>query len=69
MTNGTGIAFSTANRPAGLPSGQITTWNQLYAEILGFVSQTQALYTRSASVAQPESRRGTDLHSLDSAEV
>jgi hypothetical protein len=47
MTNGTGIAFSAANRPAGLPSSQNTTWDQLYAETLGFVSQTQALYTRT----------------------
>jgi hypothetical protein len=47
MTNGTGIAFSAANRPAGIPSNQTTTWDQLYAETLGFVSQTQALYTRS----------------------
>src|SRR5258708_19160133 len=47
MTNGTGVAFSAANRPAGLPSSQNTTWDQLYAETLGFVSQTQALYTRT----------------------
>jgi len=30
MTNGTGIAFSAANRPAGLPSSQNTTWDQIY---------------------------------------
>src|SRR5882724_8673278 len=47
MTNGTGIAFSSNNRPAGLPSTQNTTWEQLYAEALGMVSQTQALYTRT----------------------
>jgi hypothetical protein len=47
MTNGTGIAFSSNNRPAGLPSTQNTTWDQLYAESLGMVSQTQALYTRT----------------------
>ncbi len=47
ITNGTGVAFSAANRPAGLPSSQNTTWDQLYAETLGFVSQTQALYTRT----------------------
>jgi hypothetical protein len=47
MTNGTGIAFSSATRPAGLPSSQNTTWDQLSAEVLGMVSQTQALYTRT----------------------
>jgi hypothetical protein len=47
MTNGTGIAFSSATRPTGLPSSQVTTWDQLYAETLGMVSQTQALYTRT----------------------
>jgi hypothetical protein len=47
MTNGTGIAFSSANRPSGIPSNQTTTWDQLLAETLGFVSQTQALYTRT----------------------
>ena len=46
MTNGTGISFSAANRPAGIPTNQTTTWDQLYAETLGMVSQTQALYTR-----------------------
>jgi hypothetical protein len=47
MTNGTGIAFSAANRPAGIPSNQTTIWDQFLAETLGFVSQTQALYTRT----------------------
>src|SRR5690242_5561292 len=47
MTNGSGIAFAAANRPAGIPSNQTSTWDQLYAETLGFVSQTQALYTRT----------------------
>jgi hypothetical protein len=47
ITNGTGIAFSSATRPSGLPSNQQTTWDQLYAETLGLVSQTQALYTRT----------------------
>jgi hypothetical protein len=47
MTNGTGIGFTPATRPAGIPSNQTTTWDQLYAEALGMVSQTQALYTRT----------------------
>ncbi|HEV2688978.1 MAG TPA: carboxypeptidase regulatory-like domain-containing protein, partial [Bryobacteraceae bacterium] len=45
-SNGTGIAFSSATRPAGLPSNQNTIWDQNYAQVLGMVSQTQALYTR-----------------------
>jgi hypothetical protein len=46
ISNGS-IAFSSATRPAGIPSNQNTTWDQLYAESLGIVSQTQALYTRT----------------------
>ncbi len=41
------ISFPAAYQPAGLPSGQVTNWNTLYAEVLGMVSQTQALYTRT----------------------
>lgn len=47
MTNGTGINFTSAIQPVGLPNNQAGTWNQLYAETLGMVSQTQALYTRT----------------------
>jgi len=47
ITNGTGITFPSSVQPAGLPGNQVTTWNQLYAEVLGMVSQTQALYTRT----------------------
>jgi hypothetical protein len=47
LTNGTGVNFSSAYQPAGLPSSQLGTYNQFYAEVLGIVSQTQALYTRS----------------------
>lgn len=46
MTNGS-IAFPSSVQPAGLPASQVTNWNTLYAEVLGFVSQTQALYTRT----------------------
>jgi hypothetical protein len=46
ITNGTGINFA-AGQPAGLPSSQVSTYNQLYAEVLGLVSQTQVLLTRS----------------------
>jgi hypothetical protein len=46
---GGGISISAANQPLGLPSGQATTWNKLYAELLGMTSQPQVLYTRSGS--------------------
>lgn len=48
ITNGTGINFS-GYAPAGLPSSQVTTWNNLYAQVLGLVSQPQVMYTRSGS--------------------
>ncbi|HEV3199289.1 MAG TPA: carboxypeptidase-like regulatory domain-containing protein [Bryobacteraceae bacterium] len=49
LTNGTGINFASAYQPAGLPAAQLGTYNQLYAEVLGVVSQTQVLLTRSGS--------------------
>lgn len=42
----TGINIGTPYQPAGLPSGSLTTWNHLYAEVLGLVSQPQVLFTR-----------------------
>jgi hypothetical protein len=49
ITNGTGINFPAANQPANLPSAQVTNWNNLYAQVLGLVSQPQVMYTRSGS--------------------
>ena len=46
ISNGS-LAFPAAYQPAGLPAGQVTNWNTLYSEVLGMVSQTQALYTRT----------------------
>jgi hypothetical protein len=46
---GGGISIGAANQPVGLPSNQATTWNKLYAELLGMTSQPQVLYTRSGS--------------------
>ncbi len=46
---GGGITISSAFQPVGLPSAQTTTWNKLYAELLGMTSQPQVLYTRSGS--------------------
>jgi hypothetical protein len=45
-TNGTGINFS-SYAPANLPSSQLTNWNNLYAPVLGLVSQSQVMYTRA----------------------
>jgi hypothetical protein len=49
MTNGTGIDFPAANQPANLPASQVTNWNNLYAQVLGIVSQPQVMYTRTGS--------------------
>jgi hypothetical protein len=45
ITNGTGINFT--SQPANLPASQVTNWNNLYAQVLGLVSQPQVMYTRS----------------------
>jgi len=42
----TGINIGSAYQPAGLPSSSASTWNHLYAEVLGLVNQPQALFTR-----------------------
>jgi hypothetical protein len=42
----TNIAFTSAYQPAGLPSSSLTSWNHLYAQVLGLVNQPQALFTR-----------------------
>ena len=45
--NGTGIAMPASALPVGLPSSQLTSYSNLYAEVLGIVSQPQVMYTRS----------------------
>src|SRR5262249_992406 len=35
--------------PADLPSNQVTNWSNLYAEVLGLVSQPQVMYTRGGA--------------------
>jgi hypothetical protein len=47
ITNGTGINFT--SQPSGLPDKQVTNWNNLYAQVLGLVSQPQVMYTRSGA--------------------
>jgi Carboxypeptidase regulatory-like domain len=44
--SGTGLSVPSAYLPAGLPSSQVTNWSNLYAEVLGIVSQPQVMYTR-----------------------
>jgi hypothetical protein len=45
--SGTGIAMPAAYLPTGLPTSQVSNWSNLYAEVLGLVSQPQVMYTRS----------------------
>ena len=47
--NGSGISMPAAYLPAGLPSSQVTNWSNLYAEVLGLVSQPQVMYTRGGA--------------------
>lgn len=47
--NGSGISMGSAYLPAGIPSSQVTNWSNLYAEVLGLVSQPQVMYTRSGN--------------------
>jgi hypothetical protein len=50
ITNGTGINFT--SQPAGLPAPQVTNWNNLYAQVLGLVSQPQVMYTRAVRISR-----------------
>ena len=47
--SGTGIQYTSATQPVGLPSSQVATWNKYYSEILGIVNQPQVLVTRSGA--------------------
>jgi hypothetical protein len=47
--SGSGIQYSAADQPAGLPNSQVSTWNKYYSEILGIVNQPQQLFTRSGA--------------------
>jgi hypothetical protein len=49
IVNSSGILYSSANYPAGLPSSQVSTYQKYYTEILGIVNQPQILYTRSGA--------------------
>ena len=49
ILNGTGIQYTSATQPVGLPSSQVGNWNKYYSEVLGIVSQPQVLATRSGA--------------------
>jgi hypothetical protein len=46
VASGGGITMPSAYIPAALPAAQVNSWNSLYAQVLGLVSQSQTLYTR-----------------------
>ena len=49
MTNSVGIPSSAYPTPAGLAANQASTYDGLYASVLGIVSQSQVMYTRSGN--------------------
>jgi len=49
IVNGSGIQYSSAVEPVGIPSGQIGTWQKYYSEVLGIVNQPQQLFTRTGA--------------------
>jgi hypothetical protein len=47
VNSGSGVTLPSQYIPAGVASSQLTTYNTLYNDVLGIVSQPQMLYTRS----------------------
>ncbi len=47
INSGSGVTLPSNYVPAGVPSSQLTTYNTLYNDVLGIVSQPQMLYTRA----------------------
>src|ERR1700730_6630613 len=47
--NNSGIQYSAAVQPTGLPSSQVANWNKYYSYVLGIVDQPQQLFTRSGA--------------------
>ncbi len=45
----TGLAMPAAYVPAGIPSNQVNNYRNLYAQVLGIVTQPQSLYSRSST--------------------
>ncbi len=48
VSNGSGINY-TPFVPSNIPSSQVSNWDTYYSEILGLVSQSQTLYSRTGS--------------------
>jgi len=49
ITSGTGITYSAAYQPVGIPGNQLSNWNKYYSMVLGIVNQPQQLFTRSGA--------------------
>jgi len=49
ITSGTGIQYSAATQPFGIPTGQLANWNKYYSYVLGIVNQPQQLFTRTGA--------------------
>jgi hypothetical protein len=47
--NNSGIQYTAAVQPAGLPAGQVANWDKYYSYVLGIVDQPQQLFTRSGA--------------------
>jgi Carboxypeptidase regulatory-like domain len=47
INSGSGVTLGTQYVPEGVPASQLTTYNTLYNDVLGIVSQPQTLYTRA----------------------
>ena len=47
--NNSGINYTAAVQPIGLPSSQVANWNKYYSYLLGIVDQPQQLFTRSGA--------------------
>jgi hypothetical protein len=53
INSGSGIAMPSAFIPSTVPANQVSTWNTMYASVLGLVSQPQVFYARSGGNLLP----------------
>jgi hypothetical protein len=67
VVEGSGINMPSAYIPTTLPASQVNTWDNLYAEVLGLVSQPQTLYTRQGPnlTLQPLGTPASDQSIID----
>ena len=47
ISSNSGVSFPSAYIPIGIPASQVSTFTNLYAEVLGIVSLPQVVYTRA----------------------